>query len=306
VLIPQETEGPYKLDLSGNSSIFRQDVTEGRPGLPLKVVFTVVNVNDNCRPIPNARVDIWHCDKEGAYSGFSGQQPRPGKTVDTTGQTFMRGIQLTDSNGKAEFHTIYPGWYNGRITHIHFQVFISSLLKATSQGAFPDALNQIVYANPLYAEQNSSVANNAADMVFSSPASDLQYELFTIASNDDNTSFDGSLTVGIQAPASGIIELEPETGGEFKLQQNFPNPFGKATAIPFSLTRPSHVRLAVFDMNGKEVARLADRLMEGGEHSIGWDGTVAGRRAAAGNYLFQLTVENAIGEFSQARVMTLQ
>jgi hypothetical protein len=271
----------------------------------MKLVLTVVNVNDNCRPIPNARVDIWHCDKDGIYSGFPNQQVRPGgPTIDTSGQTFMRGIQLTDSNGKAEFHTIYPGWYNGRITHIHFQVFISSLLKATSQGAFPDFLNQTVYSTPLYAGQNSTVANNAADMVFSSPISDLQYELFSMVSNDDNTAFDASLTVGIQAPASGIIELEPETGGQFKLQQNFPNPFGKTTSVPFSLIQPSHVLLAVFDLSGKEIVRLVDRRLEAGEHRINWDGTVAGAPAAAGNYLFQLTVENGSGRFSQARVLT--
>lgn len=76
VLIPQETEGPYPLDLSGNSAMFRQDVTEGRAGIPLNVRMTIVNINDDCAPIPNARVDIWHCDKDGVYSGYS----QPGQT----------------------------------------------------------------------------------------------------------------------------------------------------------------------------------------------------------------------------------
>src|SRR5215211_6182602 len=57
LLIPQETRGPYPLDLSGNQAMFRQDVTEGRPGLPLNVIFTLININNNCAPIQNARVD---------------------------------------------------------------------------------------------------------------------------------------------------------------------------------------------------------------------------------------------------------
>ncbi|KXK56941.1 MAG: Catechol 1,2-dioxygenase [Chlorobi bacterium OLB7] len=107
MLIPQETRGPYPLDLSKDSTKFRQDITEGLPGMPLTIRLTIVNINDDCRPIANARVDIWQTNKDGVYSGF--QQPG----VNTVGQTFMRGIQLTDSNGQVEFHTVYPAGTTG-------------------------------------------------------------------------------------------------------------------------------------------------------------------------------------------------
>lgn len=163
VLIPQETEGLYPLDLSRNAAMFRQNITEGRSGLPLNLTLTLLNTTANCAPTANARVDIWQCDKDGVYSGYN----QPG--ANTVGQTFMRGIQLSDSAGRVNFTTVYPGWYNGRITHIHFQVFLTSILRATSQLAFPDAINHAVYQTPLYVAngQNTSVANNAADMVFS-------------------------------------------------------------------------------------------------------------------------------------------
>ena len=43
VLIPQETRGPYPLDLSSDTTKFRTDVTEGRPGLPLELTLTILN-----------------------------------------------------------------------------------------------------------------------------------------------------------------------------------------------------------------------------------------------------------------------
>lgn len=301
VLIPQETAGPYPLDLSGDSTKFRQDVTEGRPGTPLNLTMTVVNINDGCAPVPNARVDIWHCDKDGVYSGYA----QPGGS--TVGQTFMRGIQMTDANGTVAFTTIYPGWYSGRITHIHFQVFLNSVLSATSQMAFPDSLNDTVYATAAYADRgrNTSVANNASDSVFGSPSGDLQYEMLNIVANAGTGGYDATFTVGISAPKAGLINLEPETGGQFMLRQNYPNPFARATSVGFSLTQTSHVRLAIFDMNGVEVARLLDERRAAGEQSVAWDGNVGGVPVARGNFLFRLSVTNALGEFHQAKVMTL-
>ncbi|HVZ39407.1 MAG TPA: FlgD immunoglobulin-like domain containing protein [Candidatus Kapabacteria bacterium] len=302
VLTPQETAGPYPLDLSRNAAMFRQDITEGRTGTPLSLVMTVLNVNDNCAPVANARVDIWHCDKDGVYSGYS----QPG--ANTVGQTFMRGIQLTDGQGRVNFHTVYPGWYAGRITHIHFQIFLNSVLSATSQFAFPDSLNAQVYGTALYSGhgQNTSVANNASDTVFGEPAGDLQYELLTVTANDATGGFNGTFTIGINAPKAGVINLQPETGGQFALQQNFPNPFARSTDIMFTLAQASSVDLEVFDVTGARVTSILAAQLEAGEHHAVWDGTVAGVAVPRGNYVFQLNVENALGRFHQSKVMTLR
>jgi protocatechuate 3,4-dioxygenase beta subunit len=192
VLIPEETEGPYPLDLSSNPSYFRQDITEGKTGIPLILTLILVNANNNCAPIANARVDIWHCDKDGVYSGYN----QPG--ANTVGETFCRGIQLSDSSGKVKFTTIYPGWYAGRITHIHFQVYLNNGLVATSQIAFPEETTKVVYDTPLYAArgQNTSVANFAADNVFSDG---VQYQMCTITDNPTTGGYDATLTVGVAA-----------------------------------------------------------------------------------------------------------
>ncbi len=190
---PSETAGPYPYDLSSNSAMFRSDITEGKTGIPLALTLTIVNANNNCSVIENARVDIWHCDKDGYYSEY--EEPGYLGTQDNTGQTFLRGIQLSDSNGQVRFNTIYPGWYSGRVTHIHVQVYINSVLKLTTQIAFPDSLNTTVYDTSLYSAhgQNSSVANNAADMVFSDS---VNSELVTI-SGDTANGYAASFQVGV-------------------------------------------------------------------------------------------------------------
>jgi protocatechuate 3,4-dioxygenase beta subunit len=192
VLIPEETQGPYPLNLSANASYFRQDITEGKTGMPLKLKLTLLNVGNKCTPVSNARVDIWHCDKDGVYSGYN----QPG--ANTVGQTFCRGIQLSDANGQVTFTTIYPGWYAGRITHIHFQVYLNNGLVATSQVAFPEVITQAVYNTSLYLAkgQNTSVRSFAADNVF---ADGTTYQMCSIATNSATGGYDAELTVGIYA-----------------------------------------------------------------------------------------------------------
>jgi protocatechuate 3,4-dioxygenase beta subunit len=178
VLIPEETEGPYPLDLSGSEEFLRSDIAEGRPGVPLTLTLSLVDVNAGCAPISGARVDVWHCDADGVYSGYS----QPG--TDTIGETFCRGIQVSDDNGQVTFQTIYPGWYQGRITHIHFQVFFESGLTATSQIAFPEEITAAVYAVDPYAAKgpNTSVTSFAQDNVFSDGT---QYQMATVTGGAD-------------------------------------------------------------------------------------------------------------------------
>jgi protocatechuate 3,4-dioxygenase beta subunit len=138
-IVPEVTEGPYYFD----PGLERIDITEGRPGIPLRVRRQVVDAA--CVPIEGARVDIWHCDATGLYSGYA-RQGDDG-TTDTSGQIFMRGTQFADANGIAEFQTIYPSWYRGRTTHIHFKVFLDQTTVLTGQIFFPDALSEYIYLN---------------------------------------------------------------------------------------------------------------------------------------------------------------
>lgn len=177
ITTPSEVAGPYEIDLIKNSNIYRGDIREDRTGLPLGLRLQVNNVNANCAPVKNARVDIWHCDKDGYYSGFVNDGYLG--TIDNSGKTFLRGIQLTNKNGIVEFTTIYPGWYPGRITHIHLEFFITNVSVKTAQVAFPDKINRKVYQSPDYLGhgQNTTVLRNMEDAVFKDS---LANELCTI------------------------------------------------------------------------------------------------------------------------------
>ncbi|HMI82151.1 MAG TPA: intradiol ring-cleavage dioxygenase, partial [Solirubrobacterales bacterium] len=89
----------------------RREIVEDRQGVPLALAVTVVDAS-TCEPIRDAAVDVWHCDALGVYSGVPGSE----------GETYLRGLQLTDAKGLAEFATVYPGQYPGRTTHIHVKV----------------------------------------------------------------------------------------------------------------------------------------------------------------------------------------
>ena len=188
-VIPSETEGPYpdKTGMINNSAFFRRDVTEGKAGLPVTLTLTVVNASNNCSPVSGASVEIWQCDAAGHYSEYS----QPG--FDGTGQTFLRGIQTTDANGQVTFTTIYPGWYMGRATHIHVDVFRNGSLVKTTQIAFPENITAQVYTTGVYASHGQSPTSNAGDMVFSDGT---QYEMATLTGNT-TSGYTAALTVGL-------------------------------------------------------------------------------------------------------------
>ena len=142
-LTPQVTQGPYWFD----PKLDRADVTEGKPGVPVQVAVTVVD--GSCRPIPGARVDLWHCDAGGIYSGYEGQGDD--HKTGAKGQTFLRGAQITDTGGRVAFRSVWPGWYEGRTPHMHLKVFLDARTVLTCQLFVPDALSEYLYDNvPAY------------------------------------------------------------------------------------------------------------------------------------------------------------
>lgn len=194
---PEEVEGPYPY-VGGEitNPLQRADVTAGQTGLPLDISFIVVNTNSNCAAVQNARVDIWHCNKDGYYSGYGSQTGGSLGTQSYVGQTWLRGYQLTDATGKVTFNTIYPGWYQGRATHIHFEVFVNNVLKKTGQITFPETISDAVHQTSLYAAHGINTMRNSSDGIFNNSASDLANE--TVALSGTTTAgYSGTYTIGI-------------------------------------------------------------------------------------------------------------
>lgn len=167
IVRPEQTEGPYFVDERLHRMDIRSDPTNGKVavGTPLILVFQVSRVHGgDCQPLPDAQVDIWHCNARGIYSNVQD----PG--FDTSGQKFLRGYQLTDAQGTARFHTIYPGWYPIRTVHIHFKIRTAPVARRsyefTSQVYFPDDLTDRVHTKLPYSSSGHRRVRNHDDFIF--------------------------------------------------------------------------------------------------------------------------------------------
>lgn len=162
-----ETEGPFPTKTP--SSLVMKDIRSDRTGVPFTFTITIKNANASCAVLAGALVDVWHCDKDGYYSEYGGTSMQ---TKDFTSVHFLRGRQVTDTNGQVAFQSIFPGWYQSRATHIHVHIYNSagkSLL--VTQIGFPEASDSaVVLVNAStangYTKGMSGYTYNASDMVF--------------------------------------------------------------------------------------------------------------------------------------------
>lgn len=203
VLTPQSIEGPFYLD----PKLVRADITDGRAGVPLRLRLRVVEAGP-CTPIAGARVDVWHCDAKGLYSGYPGQGDA--RSLDTSGKTFLRGTQMTDAAGWVGFETIYPGWYVGRATHIHVRTILDARTVLIGQIYFPDALNEFLYTNvPAYAGRKADrFIINANDGILHEE--DPERRAFC-AVKEERDRYVATLTLGVDRGANAASEARDET-----------------------------------------------------------------------------------------------
>ncbi|HWA33291.1 MAG TPA: intradiol ring-cleavage dioxygenase [Cyclobacteriaceae bacterium] len=183
----REEEGPWPYPGGeANNPLNKSDITGGQPGIPLTLKIVVVNFSGHCAPVPDASVHIWHCNKDGYYSGYPNQSGANG-TKDFSNENWLRGYQVSDANGVVNFKTIYPGWETGRTTHIHVEVFVKGTLIVTTQFAFPDKANDVVNASSQYSSRGANPTKNADDTVFNDSETHLALETLLL---------DGTVTSG--------------------------------------------------------------------------------------------------------------
>lgn len=111
---PEGEEGPYFVDDSAtgfNRSDIRSnlDGSNTQSGIPLTLSIYVYDSEKSCAAMAGVQIDIWHCNGSGIYSAEDVES--------TSGETWLRGYQLTDSNGLATFVTIFRvGTRGARLT----------------------------------------------------------------------------------------------------------------------------------------------------------------------------------------------
>ncbi len=189
VLWPQLDQGPYYFD----PKLVRADISDGRPGAPVRLILKIIEFG-SCKPLAGARIDIWHCDAGGIYSGYSGQGDK--RDTSTKDQTYLRGTQMTSADGTVIFNSIYPGWYPGRTPHIHIKGFLGGNTVVTGQAFFPDDVSARVYSgtSPYFARPVPDTTNTT-DGIFNDGQMDGGGIVFALTS--DGTTMAAALTIAI-------------------------------------------------------------------------------------------------------------
>jgi protocatechuate 3,4-dioxygenase beta subunit len=209
-----ETAGPYPgdgsngVDVLEQSGIVRSD-TRSSPdggttaaGVPRMLTLTILDMSNDNAPFENAAVYVWHCAAAGGYSMYSDG---------IENETYLRGVQVADTDGSVSFTSIFPACYTGRWPHIHFEVYPtvdditdSTNAIATSQVALPEDVSMTVYA---LAEYEGSTANLShvsldSDNVFSDDSGASQLATVT-----------GEATSGYQVALTVWVDTSTEPSG---------------------------------------------------------------------------------------------
>jgi len=213
---PPETNGPYPSDGSNTvngsvsniltqSGVVRSDIrssfgssTTTAPGVPLVLTINLVNANNSCAAVADYAIYIWHCNRDGNYSLYSSA---------IQNENYLRGVQVSDSNGQVTFTTLFPACYSGRYPHIHIEVY-QSLAAATSyqnavltsQMAMPSAICTTVYNTAT--GYSGSVSNFAAvttssDNVFASSTAAQIAQQTPSLSGSVSAGYTGTIIVGL-------------------------------------------------------------------------------------------------------------
>lgn len=212
---PTETAGPFPGDGTNTSAgatsnvltasgIVRSDIrpsfittTTVATGVQLTLTLTLFNVNAACAPLAGYAIYLWHADRQGHYSLYSG----------AASESYLRGVQVTDANGQVTFTTIYPPAYDGRWPHMHFEVF-SSLTNAlggryavlTSQLAMPAASNAAVFADTTTYPTAASIYSRvslATDGVFGDNTAAQLAAMTPTLSGSPSAGYTGTALIGI-------------------------------------------------------------------------------------------------------------
>ncbi len=184
IVRPAMTEGPFFVDEKLNRSDIRSDPSSKKisAGAALRLTFLVSSVGaKGCSPLKGAMVDIWQCDAAGVYSDVQ----------NAVGQKFLRGHQITDAKGQAQFLTVYPGWYRGRTVHIHFKVRYNNS-DFTSQLFFNDTFTDKVYKAAPYSTRGTRTTRNSNDRIYRNGGTQL-----LLATKADGAGYAATFDLGL-------------------------------------------------------------------------------------------------------------
>jgi len=220
--IPDETAGPYPgdgsngVDVLERSGIVRSDIRSSldggttADGVPMTLTLTVLDMANGDVPFAGVAVYVWHADALGRYSMYS---------EGVEDETYLRGVQVADADGRVTYTSVFPSCYSGRWPHIHFEVYpdVDSITDAanaisTSQVALPEDVSSSVYALSAYEGSAENIAQISldSDNVFGDDGGASQLATVT---GDIDSGYQVALTVRVDTTTTPTAGTDPG-GGE--------------------------------------------------------------------------------------------
>ncbi|MDO5641795.1 MAG: hypothetical protein Q4G26_05320 [Paracoccus sp. (in: a-proteobacteria)] len=225
VALPWETQGPYPADGSNaragqvlnvltQQGVLREDIrssfgdlsgTADGPQLDLELVLVSA---DGCTPLAGHAIYVWHCDAAGDYSLYN-----------LPDQNFLRGVGISDEAGLVRFTSIFPGCYDGRWPHIHFEIFATpeaavsgaqSVL--TAQIALPGDICAALYASdPRFAGSTANLDRLTlqSDNVFGDNTPEELAQQTLVMSGDAGAGYQGRVTIPVDFNADRTVSMGP-------------------------------------------------------------------------------------------------
>lgn len=290
VLAPSLTEGPYFVDELLN----RSNITGGVVGVPLTLTLGIYDVSSGaCNPYSGAVVDVWHAAPNGTYSDEAANG--------TTGQTYLRGLQVSDSDGLVKFTTLFPGWYSGRAIHIHVKIRVFSGTTKTyefnTQLFFDPTLENSVVAS--HSQYNSRGATpdvpNSGDMIYAQSGGKTIVPLTASGSG-----YKGAISLGL----SGLPSESSGGGtGDAKVsaklsKARFRRTAGGSRVLRLRIKGSEGVTANARLLRGSEVIAHKRKHYASGTHTLK---VVVPRRVHRGRARLKLTLKDSSGNIKTVR-----
>jgi len=212
---------------------------ENEPGERLILSGQVRNL-DCSELIQNTVVDAWHANDAGQYdnAGFN-----------------LRGITYSNSQGFYVFETILPGHYPNagsfRPSHIHIKITPPGFDTLTTQ---------------LYFEGDEYIPGDAAASITSGPY-DATHRIIPLTMNFEGK-YEG--TWDIVVDGEGIVGTNDLHSDKGMIYSANPNPFSNRVEINYGVFRDAKVSLFVYDLNGRNVAKLEEKFLSSEKYTAMW------------------------------------
>lgn len=176
ILTPEVTIGPYNI----HGELIRSNITETQTGVPMHLEFQFVDTS-TCEGVEGLMLDIWAANATGVYSGVAVSANEA--SLDTT---FLRGLQVTDSDGVASFDTVFPGHYSGRAIHQHVvshynytilpnNTIVGGDINHIGQLFFDESLKAAIQDTYPYNTNTEAAVTNDEDMWAPDQVSNIQF-----------------------------------------------------------------------------------------------------------------------------------